>query len=51
MNKRRFLKNTLIYILLLVGYFLFYVAQIDSFFNRSKEQDPSSKVNFIYQQF
>ncbi len=43
--------NTLIYILLLVGYYMFYVAQLDSFFNRSQEQNPTSKVNFIYQQF
>jgi hypothetical protein len=43
--------NTLIYILLLVGYYLFYVAQIDSFFYGSKEQESTSKVNFIYQQF
>lgn len=43
--------NFLIYLLLIVGYFLFYAFPIDKYIFEKKEIESSSKVNFIYQQF
>ena len=51
MNKKRLLRNTVIYFLLLAGTFLFYVIHIERFVMKKNDQESSSKVNFIYQQF
>ena len=51
MNKNQLLKNTIVYILLIIGFFLFYVAQFDVFVNHEEGKESSSKVDFVYQQF
>lgn len=51
MNKRKFTRNTLIYFLLLAGYIFLYVIDVKELINPTKEKQPKSKVEFIYQQF
>jgi hypothetical protein len=51
MNKTQFLKNILIYFLLILGYVYLYVVNIEILINPESELAPKSKVNFIYQQF
>lgn len=47
----RFLKNLLIYVLLIVGYLFIYVIDIESHFYPKNEDAVESKVDFVYQQF
>ena len=51
MNKHQWIRNTLIYFLLLAGSFLFYVIHIERYIGEENDKESSSKVNFIYQQF
>jgi len=51
MNKRKFLRNTLIYFLLIVGYIYLFVVNVEVVFYPESENAPKSKVNFVYQQF
>lgn len=51
MNKLKFLRNTLIYFLLILGYVYLYVANIEFILHPESESAPKSKVNFVYQQF
>lgn len=50
---RKFLRNTLVYLLLIVGYLFIYIIDIESYIYEKdkKEVESKSKVNFIYQQF
>lgn len=53
MKINKFLRNTIIYFLLFVGYIFIYVIDIESYLYNKKETEieSKSKVNFIYQQF
>lgn len=48
---KRFLKNLLIYTLLVTGYLFIYVVDIESYFFQKNEEEIKSKVDFVYQQF
>ena len=47
----KFLINTFIYSLLLVGYLLLYVVDVNVLLYPKQDIKPQSKVEFIYQQF
>lgn len=50
MNK--FIKNTVIYFLLILGYILIHFFEIENYiYKQDGKQESKSKVNFIYQQF
>lgn len=51
MNWKKFIRNTLIYFLLIVGYIFIYVIDIENFFYKKEDKESKSKVTFIYQQF
>lgn len=51
MKKNRFIKNTVIYFLLIIGFVAFYILDIKSLINPPEERPSKSKVEFIYQQF
>ena len=48
MNK--FLRNGLIYLVLIVGYLLLYVVDIEQILY-PEQKESKSKVDFVYQQF
>lgn len=48
---KQFAKNTLIYLLLLVGFVFIYVVDIDLIIHPNKEVTVKSKIDFVYQQF
>ena len=47
----KFLRNTLIYFLLVIGYVAIYVIDVERFYYKNEDVESTSKVNFIYQQF
>ena len=49
--KNRFFRNTLIYFLLILGFFYLYVVDIDAILHPNQDNTVKSKVDFIYQQF
>ncbi len=49
MNK--ILKNTVIYMLLIIGYVFLYVVDIDTIIHPDTENTVKSKIDFVYQQF
>lgn len=49
--KTKIAKNTIIYLLLIIGYLSLYVVDMEAILNPKKEIKPRSKVHFIYQQF
>ena len=49
--KNKFLRNTLIYFLLILGYIYLYVIDINSIIYPHQKHEVKSKVDFIYQQF
>lgn len=51
MNWKKWMRNTLIYFLLIAGYVFIYVIDIEGYFYKKEEKESKSKVNFIYQQF
>ncbi len=51
MDKRKILKNTLIYLMLILGYIYLYVVDIDILMNPDKTQEVKSKIEFVYSQF
>jgi hypothetical protein len=51
MNKKLFLRHTLIYFLLILGFIYLYVVDVEVVLNPKQELPPQSKVDFIYQQF
>ena len=50
-RKNRFLYNVLLYTLLIVGYFLIYVVNIEVLVYPNQNIETKSKVDFVYQQF
>lgn len=48
---KRFTTNFILYFILIFGFFLLYVTNIEAFIYGEKNTKPSSKVNFVYQQF
>jgi hypothetical protein len=46
-----FIKKTLLYFVLLLGYILLYVIDIEEFIYPSEDTKVESKVDFVYQQF
>lgn len=49
--KNRILRNIVIYFILITGYLLLYVVDIEHLFYREKEQEVKSTIDFVYQQF
>lgn len=50
-RKNRFLYNVLLNTLLIVGYFLIYVVNIEELVYPNQNIETKSKVDFVYQQF
>jgi hypothetical protein len=48
---KKFTINFLLYFILIFGFLLLYVSNIEAFIYGEKNTKPSSKVNFVYQQF
>jgi hypothetical protein len=51
MSRNKLLQNFIIYLLLIAGYLLFYVYPVNEIFFNHENEESSSKVDFIYQQF
>jgi len=51
LEKISFLKQIIIYFIIIVGYLLVYYIPLDQLIWADKKVDPTSKINFIYQQF
>ena len=51
METNRFLKNTWVYLLLILGFVLLYSIDIEHVIFPSKDGEVKSKVDFVYQQF
>jgi hypothetical protein len=51
MDTKKFIRNSVVYTLLIVGYVLIYLLNIESYLFDEKNIKPKSKVDFIYQQF
>ncbi len=49
--KNSFLRNLLIYLLLVLGYIFIYVLDVESMVYPHQQNKVKSKVNFVYQQF
>jgi hypothetical protein len=43
--------NFVLYFILITGFFLLYVSNVEALIYGEKNTKPSSKVNFVYQQF
>lgn len=51
MNRKRIIRNTFIYIFLIVGYLYLYLLDIEEMINPEIVKQVKSKVEFIYSQF
>lgn len=49
--KNKSLRNTIIYVSLVVGLLLLYVLDVESMLYPNQQRKVVSKVNFVYQQF
>jgi hypothetical protein len=47
----KFIKTTLIYTLLILGYIFLYFLDAESWFYEPKIEKSKSKIDFVYQQF
>jgi hypothetical protein len=47
----RIIRNTVLYLLLILGYCYLYLSNIEALVYPEEEVNPQSKVDFIYQQF
>ena len=50
-RNNRLVYNIFIYITLIIGYFLIYVIDVESFMYPNQNIETKSKVDFVYQQF
>jgi hypothetical protein len=48
---KKFGINLVLYFVLIFGFFLLYVSNVEALVYGEKNTKPSSKVNFVYQQF
>lgn len=44
-------KKTVLYFLLILGYLLLYVVNVENLLYRAEDKAVKSKVDFVYQQF
>ena len=50
-NVLTFLRNTVLYFVILLGFIFLYLVDINVMMNADKDLKPQSKIEFIYQQF
>jgi hypothetical protein len=48
---KKFGINLVLYFVLIFGFFLLYVSNVEALVYGEENTKPSSKVNFVYQQF
>jgi hypothetical protein len=48
---KKMLYNTLLYFIILIGFFFLYVINIENIIYDNPKGESKSKINFIYQQF
>lgn len=51
MKTNRFVKQVIIYFLLLTGYFVLYSVDIEHLIYPESSNEATSTINFVYQQF
>lgn len=51
METKTIIKNTLIYLMLVIGGLFLYYLDVDILLHPHKKVEAKSKVNFVYQQF
>lgn len=50
-NTKKIIRNTCIYLALIIGYIYIYVVDVSLLMDPDKPQDVNSKIEFVYSQF